>query len=65
MVKPSTMTTPSEQSQKFLDAARDLACDEDEAHFDASLRKIAKHKPLPDEGVTKKPEKPKVAPKGA
>lgn len=30
-----------EQSAKFIKAARDLGCDEDEAAFDEKLRKVA------------------------
>lgn len=42
--------TPAPQSQidKFKDAARDLECDEDEARWDATLKKVAKQKPAPD-----------------
>ena len=46
----------SHQNQKQLDrfreAARSLECDDDEAHFDAKLKKVAKVKP--------KDEKPDV-----
>jgi hypothetical protein len=49
------------QSQVFIDAARALGCDEDPAHFDEILKKVARHKPPPDapcepkEPKTKKP----------
>jgi hypothetical protein len=33
------------QSDKFKEAARSLGCDEDPAHFDAALKKVARHKP--------------------
>ena len=33
------------QSQKFIDKARELGCDEDEKAFDDKLRRIAKQKP--------------------
>jgi hypothetical protein len=31
------------QSRRFIEAARELGCDEDEANFDEKLRKIARH----------------------
>ena len=36
------------QSDKFAELARTLECDEDEAAFDAKLREVAKHKPVPE-----------------
>lgn len=44
------VTLPDEnpQSAKFADLARELECDEDEAAFDAKLREVAKHKPVPE-----------------
>lgn len=33
------------QSERFREAARALECDDDEAHFDAKLKKVAKAKP--------------------
>ena len=45
--------TEDRQSEKFAELARALECDEDEAVFDAKLREVAKHKPVP--------EKPDVA----
>jgi hypothetical protein len=35
------------QHQRFIEAARDLECDEDEAAFDEKLRRIATAKPKP------------------
>jgi hypothetical protein len=37
----------SAQFNKFKQAARDLECDEDEARWDATLKKVAKQKPAP------------------
>lgn len=37
--------TPKAQSKSFIDAARALECGESEERFDATLRKIAAHKP--------------------
>lgn len=33
------------QSDKFKEAARELESDEDEARWEARLKKVAKHKP--------------------
>jgi len=41
------------QVPKFIDTARALGCDEDEARFDAALRKVATAKPV------KEPKAPK------
>ena len=41
------------QADKFAELARALECDEDEAAFDAKLREVAKHKPVP---ATETPE---------
>jgi hypothetical protein len=37
-----------EQSEKFISAARSLACDESEEHFDTALAKVAAHKATAD-----------------
>jgi hypothetical protein len=39
------------QREKFEQAARDLDCDQDAAHWDERLRKIAKQKPPAERGV--------------
>jgi hypothetical protein len=49
----STKQDAEAQSRAFTDAARALGCDEDPAHFDEALKKVARHKP-----VEKKPEEP-------
>ena len=36
------------QSEKFKQAARELECDEDESRWDATLKKVAAHKPAPE-----------------
>jgi hypothetical protein len=33
------------QSERFMKAARELGCDDDPAHFDDVLKKVAQHKP--------------------
>lgn len=48
------MPNPKDQSDRFREAARAAECDDDEARFNANLRKIAKAKPQPKEA---KPEK--------
>ena len=35
------------QSERFIETARALGCDEDEAAFEAKLRQIASYKPSP------------------
>lgn len=42
------------QSKRFIETARELGCDEDEAAFDEKLKRIATAKPKPK---PKKPEK--------
>jgi len=37
--------TPAEQKRRFIEAAREAECSEDEAEFDANLAKIVKPKP--------------------
>lgn len=40
------MNPNQQQSDRFKEAARALECDDDEARFDAKLKKVAKaHKP--------------------
>ena len=41
------MVTPSKQSDKFKEAARDLEADEDEKRWEERLKKVAKQKPEP------------------
>lgn len=36
------------QRDRFIEAARELGCDEDEAAFKAMLGKVARHKPKGD-----------------
>jgi hypothetical protein len=50
------------QSQRFMEAARKLGCDEEPEHFDEILKKVARHKPplhAPPE-----PRKPKAKSRG-
>lgn len=36
------------QSQRFADAARAAECDEDEARWQGRLKRVVKHKPVPE-----------------
>jgi len=42
------MTPEKPQSDKFKEAAREIGADEDEARWDDRLRKVVKHKPVPE-----------------
>jgi len=44
----SSEIKPATQLERFAELARALECDEDDAAFDAKLRKVAKHKPVPE-----------------
>ena len=37
--------TSKEQTKRFLEAARELECDDDKERFEERLKKIAKQKP--------------------
>jgi hypothetical protein len=49
---------PTSQSNAFIEAARKLGCDEDPAHFDEILKKVARHKPPLH--LRPEPKKPKT-----
>ena len=36
------------QLEKFKEAARALECDDDDQHFKDRLKKLVKHKPVPE-----------------
>jgi len=46
--------TAKTQSERFIEMARDLGCDEDEAAFMEKLGQIARHRPAP---TTRTPRK--------
>jgi len=46
MSKSSKQTDP--QYERFIEAARTIGCDEDAAHFNEILKKVARHKPPSD-----------------
>ena len=39
---------PRTQLDKFKEAARELECDDDDARFDDRVRKLVRHKPVPE-----------------
>jgi hypothetical protein len=43
------------QHERFIETARQLGCDEDEAAFDAKLRVIARQKPKDEPKPRKRP----------
>jgi hypothetical protein len=57
LTKKPPMKTPDEkgQSERFIETARALECDEDEAAFDEKLKRIATAKPKPSS--TNRPRK--------
>jgi hypothetical protein len=44
MKEPRKNVEPDDQGKMFIDAARELGCDESEEKFDAALKKVAQHK---------------------
>lgn len=40
----STKKPQGDQVARFIEAARALGCDDDPAHFDEALKKVARHK---------------------
>lgn len=55
---PRSATNADTQSRRFIEAARELGCDESEANFEAALKQVARHKPPSDAKPTSK-AKPK------
>jgi hypothetical protein len=46
-----------EQSKRFIEAASELGCDEDEAAFKARVKRLAESKPARLKSLVKKPRK--------
>jgi hypothetical protein len=44
---PKNKSDERSQSERFIETARELGCDEDEAAFEEKLRQIATAKPKP------------------
>jgi hypothetical protein len=60
-----TSTKSRSQSQRFIDKARELGCDEDEAAFEERLRKIAKTTPpVPRKDIKPEKKKPRQGRRG-
>jgi hypothetical protein len=53
-IKRRVTKTSESQRSRFIAAAREAGCSEDEAVFDENLKKIARHKPIADQ--QKKPK---------
>jgi len=58
MAKPKNAGSQGEQSKRFIETARELGCDEDEAAFDEKLRRIATAKPKP-KAIERTPRRPR------
>jgi hypothetical protein len=56
--QPNQVSIKKEQRARFIKAAREAGCSEDEAVFDENLKKIAWHKPPPS--TAPEPKKPKT-----
>jgi hypothetical protein len=46
---PTKKTKTTKQSKRFIEAAREAECSEDEVVFDENLKRIVKAKPKPGE----------------
>ncbi len=55
--KETTPEEPGAQAKRFIEAARELGCDESPEAFEAAVKKVARHKQVE--------EKPKDAPSKA
>lgn len=47
-----------DQAQRFIDAARELGCDESEERFIATVKKLGSAPPVPHKKVEKQEKKP-------
>ena len=56
MTNGNRVKTPT-QHDRFVETARALGCDEDEAAFDEKLKVIARHKPKHTSAAEPKPAK--------
>ncbi len=61
MTRSPKRTNIDAQLATFIDAARQLGCDESETSFDAALKKVGAHRPASDPPPAKKPEMKKPA----
>ncbi len=44
--KETTPEEPGAQAKRFIEAARELGCDESPEAFEAAVKKVARHKPI-------------------
>ncbi|MGQ0589876.1 MAG: hypothetical protein ACT4N8_10155 [Sphingosinicella sp.] len=49
MAAQKTAAKPQSQSDKFIEAAREHGCDEDEARWNEKLKKVVRQRPIPDQ----------------
>lgn len=61
MTKTGSADQRKSQVSRFVEAARELGCDESEERFDAALRKVASSPPAPKPEPKGKPEVTKPA----
>jgi hypothetical protein len=52
-----TRSAEQAQSERFIEAARELECDEDEDALKARMKRLAQTKPAPLKSLIKKPRK--------
>jgi hypothetical protein len=57
MAKPKNAESQREQSKRFIEAARELGCDDDEDALKARMKLLAETKPAPLKSLVKKPRK--------
>jgi hypothetical protein len=55
--REKNLLTNSVQSRRFIDAAKELGCDTDEVKFNATLGKVARHKPASERPPAKDSKK--------
>jgi hypothetical protein len=48
--------TPSDRSERYKQAARELGCDESEERFNDALKAVAKDKPVPNDHQSERPK---------
>ncbi len=61
MAKPKNAESQGEQSRRFIEAARELGCDEDEDALKTRIKRLAETKPAPLKSLVKKPRKNRQA----
>jgi hypothetical protein len=57
MAKPKNAESQSEQSKRFIEAARELGCDDDEDALKERMKRLAESKPTTLKSLVKKPRK--------